>query len=398
MNKLCILVCPLDWGLGHASRCVPVIRAFLEAGCRVVVAASGSGAELIKKEFPTAGDLSPGFIPFPGFTVSYSGSFLFLKMMLQMPGFLFHIFREKRLLRGLVERYSPDLIVSDNRYGLVHGSVPSVLLTHQLRPALPFLLRFLEGPLSYFIRRLVLAFDECWVPDREDYPAAGRLVSGHEKLPAVFFTGWLSRFYPVAGNVTGTGSGYRGDPPFRYRMMFILSGVEPQRSILEKMIIDRLSGTRDEVLIVRGLPDIPFHRETRGAMEIVSYMDSACIREAAMVSELIICRCGYSSVMDLLALNKSAVLVPTPGQTEQEYLGKWLRQTGWFKVMKQRDFDPLLFAGAAPPLTRERGGLEGQFPAGTGKFPGRDDLLKLQVERVLQKLYIMKKDKASPPP
>ena len=169
MKKLCVLVCPMDWGLGHASRCVPVIRALLGAGCHVVVGVSGPGAELIRRELRITGSpektgqncveaqpdrdsssgrhtgsgqtgcesndqLMPGegrakdelcgdrlqIIPFPGFPVSYSPKFLFLRLMLRAPSFMRHISREKREMRGLVERFRPDLIVSDNRYGLVH--------------------------------------------------------------------------------------------------------------------------------------------------------------------------------------------------------------------------------------------------------------------------------------
>ena len=421
MKKLCVLVCPMDWGLGHASRCVPVVRAFLGAGCRVVVGVSGPGAELIREEFgmagspetagqngvagQPAGDSSSGryagsgktvcdgndplmvncgkpgdvtcgdrlqIIPFPGFSVSYSPKFLFLSLMLRAPAFLRHISREKRALKGLVERFRPDLIVSDNRYGLVHPRVTSVIITHQLRPAMPLLLRPLEGLVSAVIRRWVRAFDECWIPDCADDPAAGRLTHGHEKLPAVFFTGWLSRFSPGSGcfpESSGT-RGYfvdkssgRGEPsasvhsyetsgshskvspaaatsaPFRYRVMVILSGPEPHRKMLEDMVTARMSRSPGRALLVRGTPGSFPEREIRGNLEIVSFMDSGGLRKAMGESEILVCRSGYSSVMDLLVLGRRAVLVPTPGQTEQEHLGKWLDSRGWFRVVRQQDFD-----------------------------------------------------------
>jgi hypothetical protein len=386
MKKLCVLVCPMDWGLGHASRCVPVISAFLAAGCRVVVGVSGHGAELIRREFRMAGspetagqnsvagqpdDVTWGdrlqIIPFPGFSVSYSRNFFFPGLLLRVPAFLRHVAREKRVLRRLVESFRPDLIVSDNRYGLVHQGVTSVIITHQLRPSMPLLLRPLEGLVSAVIRRWAGAFDECWIPDYADDPAAGRLTAGHEKLPAAFFTGWLSRFspgsssetyqYTGAGQYDGSGqpgasvnssalrSGGRTRPDaatsalFRYRFMFLLSGPEPHRTILEDMVKAEISGLPERALLVRGLPGSFPEREIRGNLEIVSFIDSGGLQKAIGESEIIVCRGGYSSVMDLLVLGRSAVLIPTPGQTEQEYLGKWLASKGWFRVVRQQDFN-----------------------------------------------------------
>lgn len=337
MGKLTALVCPMDWGLGHASRCVPVIRALKDAGFVVVAATSGPGAALIKSEFGISGSSNDWLrvIPFPGFSVTYTRSFLFLNLLLQVPLFLFHIQKEKKLIRSLAQRYKPDIIISDNRYGLAHGSVKSIIITHQLRPSMPWYLKFAEGALAGVIRRWVRSFDECWIPDCPDDHASGKLTKGWEKLPGVYFIGWLSRFarLDLPGGLTK--NSVRGD--YRFRLMFILSGPEPQRSILEKMVIKQMSYTGIKTLLVRGLPFAPSVSEKRGELEIVPYLDSNALAHAASISELIVCRSGYSSVMDMLAMGKRAVLIPTPGQTEQEYLGRWLAKNGWFTVVKQKD-------------------------------------------------------------
>lgn len=371
MGKICVLVCPLDWGLGHASRCVPVIREFLKADCRVVVAASGPGAALIKREIDLPGSIE--FVPFPGFSVSYSGSLLFLRLMLQVPSFLLHIYREKKFLRQLVSRFSPNLIISDNRYGLVHETVPSVIITHQLRPALPSFLKIFELPLSFVIRRMVRAFDECWIPDYKDCPAAGNLVYGWQKLPAVYFTGWLSRFSCGSSDPKKTAG-----PASRYRVMYLLSGVEPQRSMLEEKIIRSRFPDGQPSLLVRGLPDGTVPAGEERGLEIVPFLDSKAIREAVAESELIVCRSGYSSVTDLLALGRRAVLVPTPGQTEQEYLGRWLAGKGWFDVVRQKDFDVLKLYDAGPSVY---GGSSGPPEPGA-----RLNLLAARVNGILQKI------------
>ncbi len=385
-KKKTVLVCPMDWGLGHASRCIPVIKAFRHEGCHVIVGASGAGADFISSELKTA---APELLPFPGFSVSYSRSFLFARLLLQVPQFLYHVAREKKLLEKIVDKLKPDLIVSDNRYGLVHDSVPSVLITHQIKPSLPFLLKPLEDPLSAVIRKWAMSFDECWIPDFQDFPAAGDLVSGWDRLPRAFFIGWLSRFRPGAGIIHSKSPGHhsaaaqggggqpgedgvfcrpsgRKDNP--YRMIFILSGQEPLRGMLEGKIIEGCLKSGIKALLVRGLPGIPANTEISGNLEIVNFLDSAEMHEAICKSQLVVCRSGYSSVMDMLALGKRAVLIPTPGQTEQEYLGEWLGSRGLFHVVRQKDFDVAAISGTM--------GLAEQDP-GFPVYPaGRDRLME----------------------
>ncbi len=404
MKKLCVLVCPMDWGLGHASRCVPVIKAFLAAGCRVLVGVSGPGGELIRREFGMTGtpvtagqngvagqpDKVPcrdmlQIIPFPGFSVTSYRKYFLQGLLLRVPAFLRHISMEKRILGELVEKYSPDLIVSDNRYGLVHERVTSVIITHQLRPSMPLLLRPLEGLVSAVIRGWTGAFDECWIPDCADDPAAGRLTAGHERLPAAFFTGWLSRFSPEAcrnsgppGNPEPPGTGAYSEK-FRYRFLFLLSGPEPHRTTLEDMVKAGIGGLTEKALLVRGLPGSFPEREIRGNLEIVSFVDSGGLLKAIRESEMIVCRSGYSSVMDLLALGRTAVLVPTPGQTEQEYLGRWLASKGWFRVVRQKDFDMQKL------IARQREGFAGDEAgrAHTGFGGSRAELQKRPIAHKL---------------
>ncbi len=446
MKKLCILVCPMDWGLGHASRCIPVIRAFLAAGCRVVVAASGPGAGLIKREFQQAmpavsnvegssgansgdktaklnygglctDDQEPAsdseekivLVPFPGFSVRYSRKFLFLRLIFQIPSFLYHMSRERKELKKLAGRFSPDLVVSDNRYGLVHPSIPSVIITHQLSPAVPGLPEPFRKLVSRVIRVWVRRFDECWIPDRGDRGAAGSLAAGMEKLPAAFYTGWLSRFSLTGGDCVPDFKGYPGSAAneCRYRVMFILSGPEPHRSDLEEIVTGSLTGFPFKVLLVRGVPGGFPERESRDNIKIVSFMDSVNLQKAVNDSEMIVCRSGYSSVMDLLVMGKDALLVPTPGQPEQEYLGRWLREKGWFRVVSQKDlkkeirslireghrknlpFKAKIFKKVSGPHPAASGitGKGDEAPGACFGIPDAcDDMLKNRVELILKKI------------
>lgn len=396
MEKPVVLVCPMDWGLGHASRCVPVIRAFIRAGCKVVAACSGPGAGLIRREFgithqgsmPPAGkpfdgndstENRPVVIPFPGFPVSYSRRALFFNLVLRMPLFLYHIGRERRMLRSIVERTGADLIVSDNRYGLVHRSVPSVLITHQLRPVMPVLPGVLGGPAGMMVRKMVRAFDECWIPDCPTDTAAGELIRGWEKLPAVHFVGWLSRFSDAAPSRTAEPSGYR--------IMFILSGPEPRRTMLEDLIIDRMKDYPVRLLLVQGLPSGSPEGRQKGSVGVVPFLDSAGMKEAVMKSDMVVCRSGYSTVMDMLVLGKRAVLIPTPGQTEQEYLGRWLSEKGWFRVVSEKDFDPDILTQLYNDMSLAGDRRAGKDNGFARACPGENDMLGERVEVIVKKLH-----------
>ncbi len=362
----------MDWGLGHAARCIPVIKAFRNAGCRVVVASSGPGAELIGRE-PGMGAIE--IVPFPGFSVSYSRYWLLPHLFLQLPSFLYHIEREKKMLKILAGRLGPDLIISDNRYGLFHDSIPSILITHQLRPQLPAFFKPLENSLSAVIKKWAGNFNECWIPDFPGAPASGELVEGWNRLPLVRFTGWLSRFGSdrpgFRRNMNSCRDGERADcqgsdtsggKRYRYRILFILSGPEPQRSILEKKITCQCLSACVRAMIVRGVPSDPVKKRSVKNLDVVSFLDSKALYEAICNSRLVICRSGYSSVMDLLVLGKRAVLVPTPGQTEQLYLARWLDDKGWFKMITQKDFniDMVLAMEALPGTDLPKPGYFGK--------------------------------------
>jgi UDP:flavonoid glycosyltransferase YjiC (YdhE family) len=342
MTEKRVLVCPMDWGLGHASRSIPVINAFRNAGCRVIIAASGPAADLIRKE--TGGG---EVIPFPGLTITYSRFWLSGGLLMQGPAFLHGISREKKMLRSMVEKTDPHLIVSDNRYGLVHDRVPSVLITHQLKPALPVSLKLLEKSVSGIIRKWVLSFQECWIPDYPENSAAGELISGWEGLPGARFTGWLSRLSPGPG---GSGFPEEASEP-ENDVLFLLSGPEPHRTILEKKIIGGCISSGIKALIARGLPGESPGRQTHGNTEVIPFLATGDLMRAIGKSRLVVCRSGYSSVMDLLVAGKNAMLIPTPGQPEQEYLGKWLGKRGWFRIMDQKNFDIGIIMRSTKPET-----------------------------------------------
>lgn len=325
-----ILVAPMDWGLGHATRCIPLIRYLLARGCAVWLAGEGRIEVLLRTEFP---DLP--FLPLPGYNIEYGRSRwdLLGKMALQIPKILDRIHKENDWLAGAVAEHRFDAVLSDNRYGLYHEDVYSVFMTHQLLIKAPFG-SFGESVMQRFNYDFIEQFDECWVPDVAGESSLAGVLSHPPNLPAVptTYIGPLSRFRRSREGV---------EPR---HLLVVLSGPEPQRTILEERLLEQLKDYSGPILLVRGLPGGEEETIETENLTITNHLDSAALQKAMDEAVLVISRCGYSTVMDLAALGKKSILIPTPGQTEQEYLSTHLMEQGLALCAAQDEFQllPLL--------------------------------------------------------
>ena len=316
-KPLHILISPLDWGLGHASRCIPLIRHLIILGHRVTIAGSGRSLKMLQIEFPDLKSIEiPGFSP----TYSRSGSTL-LHLFLLIPAFLKSIVSEHRALCKILNTERIDIVISDNRYGMRLKSVKSILITHQVMIKTPLWMRFAEYPLYRFSRLLISRFDECWIPDDAQKPGLSGDLSHKYKLPGnARFIGPLSRF--ENWNLPCEQS------PSDRKIIAIISGPEPQRSIFEELLTKQLREMDVPALIVGGKPELTSTGNSGSKPEILPYMATITLGKAILSAPLVICRPGYTSVMDLQALGAKALFVPTPGQTEQEYLAGLYNQLG----------------------------------------------------------------------
>jgi uncharacterized protein (TIGR00661 family) len=318
-----ILIAPLDWGLGHATRCLVIIRALQKFNCDITVAASGKIMTLIQNEFP---DLY--FLDLPGYNISYSKSkrTLPFKILLQIPKILKIIRFEKKWLNQIIETKNFDAVISDNRFGFYTNQVVSVFITHQLQIKTNFgITDALSRYLNYqFINR----FSECWIPDFANGLSISGKLSHPEILPAipVKYLGPISRF--TIGDRNNL---------VKFKYMAIISGPEPQRSVFEKKIIEVASKTNDEFLVIRGLPDEKENTFQLPNCKAFNHLNTNEMKEAIVSSEFIISRCGYTTVMEILSLQKKSILIPTPGQTEQEYLAEHLLKQNWCYTFDQKD-------------------------------------------------------------
>ena len=325
-----VLICPLEWGIGHATRCVPVIREFLAQDFEVVIAADNLPLRFLQEAFP---ELQT--IRFSGYPVRYSsGKGMVRKMLLSIPRIVNGIRKEHRELKRIIKEYGIDLVVSDNRFGLWTDQVPCIYLTHQVMIKAPGNMKWAEPVLYWIHRWIIRRYDQCWIPDLPGKPNLSGDLSHRMPLPEnCSYIGPLSRFQHMDTEAAGN---HNRQKHFSY--LFMLSGPEPQRSLLEEKILKELATHPAESVILRGLPgnaDIP---AVPSCVKIFNHLRDEQIVKYLKEAEMVISRPGYSTVMDMVALNRKAHFIPTPGQTEQEYLAGYLNDCGYFGFTRQDEF------------------------------------------------------------
>lgn len=316
-----ILVAPLDWGLGHAARCVPIVQALLERGAVPVLGAGAGPLALLREEFP-----SLAYVRIPGVQVRYAkGKSQLWSMARQFPAMVYSVRTEKALFDRLRQQLRLDAVISDQRFGIRSAELPSVLITHQVFPFTPFA----QGALRHLNLRHIARFDRCWVMDEAASPGlAGELSHGPSLPSNARYIGPISRFAP---------EGASSQVP-RHRIVAVISGPEPQRTLLEGILLDQLQHIEGRHLLVQGLPAQPVDRQ-KGNVRVMSHLAGEALRHALFGADLIVSRSGYTTLMDLAAIGRSALIIPTPGQQEQEYLGRLHLRSGRFLVQQQQDID-----------------------------------------------------------
>jgi uncharacterized protein (TIGR00661 family) len=311
----------LDWGLGHATRSVPIIKELQRQNFDVIIGGSGASLELLKSEFATL-----HFCDLPAYNPQYASDKSMVTVMLkQLPKFYSIIKQEHKVTKKIITEQNIDVVISDNRYGCWSNTVPSILITHQSNVQMPQRFGWMSPVVRSVLKKLLAKFSECWVPDYENGVISGKL-SDFSRLKGinVKFIGPVSRF----GNFSSS--------PDKYDLLAIFSGPEPQRSIFEEIVMRELKNSDRSFFAVRGLP---FNGQTYKEKNVINFANMQLLEQLIGSSKVVIARSGYSTVMDLIALNKKAILIPTPGQTEQEYLAKVLHERAWFYSTPQDKFN-----------------------------------------------------------
>ena len=360
MKQPTVLVCPLDWGLGHATRCIPVIRQLNESGARIILGSDGPQLNLLRSEFPHL-----EHIIMPGYKVKLSRIIpLSLRMVLDAPRLLLKIKKEHKVLKQLIQKHNIDIVISDNRYGLWNRAIHSVIITHQLNIIPPGWLRPFERLLHRHTHQFIERFSECWIPDAAgEVNLSGKLSHGRNLPRNARFIGLLSRF---DREKTETES------KSQYKIVAIVSGPEPQRSRFEESLLAQLPLNNLPCLLIRGLPGNTSINKQNELLDIADHLTADQLEHILHSKPLVICRAGYSTLMDIAITGNKAILVPTPGQTEQEYLAKKLSDEGIFFATSQHNLD-LEYA------------CEKAIAANTLPSPGNVDSYKSAISDLIQR-------------
>lgn len=319
-----ILICPLNWGLGHASRMIPIIDYCISAKKNIIIAGNGNSLSLLANRFPS---IITEHIPAP--TLNYNkrraiGINLYFNFFM----LIINLFKEKRYVKKIVHKYNIDTIISDNRPGIYLPKLKSIYITHQINVYNSEKKGIISTMLTKLHRKIIKRYDYCFVPDFGNNSIAGRLSENTTGLNLVYI-GPLSRFSILTPN-------YLENIP-KYGIVCIVSGPEPQRMIFEELLIFKFKEGNENAIILQGLPAQENNSRQIGNVSLINHCSDSEFYSYLNSAKIIICRSGYSSIMDLITLGKTAVLIPTPGQPEQEYLGKHLANFG-FTCVKQKDF------------------------------------------------------------
>jgi hypothetical protein len=305
-----------------------LVRRYRDRGWRVLLASAGAAGRLLRAEFPAL-----PYYELPAYAVRYPGRNMYLNIARQLPQLLGAAYREYHWLQRFCRREELDLIVSDSRFGLRHPAIPSVFLTHQTEPILhPAAARLVLPVYRAGLRR----FSAVWVPDHRGPDRLSGRLSDPTHYRHVRYIGPLSRFSAYAERA----------PAPAWDSVTLLSGPEPQRTRLEAELLPQLQTAAGRHLLIRGVPGgaaLPVPAGSSLRVLPACYGDSLAAVLAA--ARLVICRSGYSTLLDLRALRKPALLIPTPGQTEQEYLARRAAGQGWAVVQEQGQ---VLLSGVLP--------------------------------------------------
>lgn len=325
MNKQKICIAPLDWGLGHATRCIRLAKSLMQLDYQIYIASEGYHEVILREALPGA-----TFLPLAGYRIQYSkdGKLFLLKMIAQIPKILFSIYNERIWLRKMQQQFQFDIIISDNRFGFHHKKIPSVFITHQLN--IQTGLEFTNTIARWLQYRYIQKFSSLWIPDIEgNYNYAG-ILSNPTVKPSIptWYLGALSRLSPSIEKTTYEPIQFLG----------IVSGPEPQRTLFENALWMQGNASEMKFAVVAGRPSGNNEPIISNNGKLYPHTNGAQLSALIESAEYILFRGGYTSLMELIPFQKKLIIIPTPGQTEQEYLATWWETNGWAISFSQENF------------------------------------------------------------
>jgi len=341
MKRPSICISPIDWGLGHATRCITLIKAFEKLGYQVYIATEGYHEVILREALPNA-----HFLHLRGYRIRYAkwGFILPIVLLFQVPKIIYSIIYENNWLKKAQVQYKFDLIVSDNRFGFYHKQVPSVFITHQLNLQMHF--SWATSAFQKLQYNWLKKFKAAWIADIEGANNLSGILANPKHKPSIplWYMGCLSRLIDESNHTASlSATVHTASSNIHNQTVFlgIVSGPEPQRTLLENLLWKAGNKLNIPFVVIAGTPskDQPnkLIEENKNATLYAHLAAPALVREIKR-AEYIICRGGYTTLMELIPFEKKLIFIPTPGQTEQMYLGKLWQQKNWAVCYAQENF------------------------------------------------------------
>lgn len=314
--------------MGHTTRCLPLIQCLLDLGCIPVFAGNDAQKEIATSRFPSIETTTLN-----GYRVGYSRiAWWFMpRLLMQVPKVWLRIVQEHQWLKQAATALRLDGVISDNRYGLYHSNLPCVIMTHQLR-ILSGLGSFWDDSVQQVNYRLLNRFDQTWVVDVAQAPGLSGDLAHPAKLPtSATYIGLLSHLLSPTLE--------RRSKPTGDAILILLSGPEPQRTLLHDRLWEQLKTINRPVFFVAGNRDAKLVGPIPPHVQFFPQVDSRLLNTLLDQTSTVVCRSGYSTLMDLTLWDKEVILIPTPGQTEQAYLADLHASVGKHRHAHQEKID-----------------------------------------------------------
>lgn len=337
MKQKAVCISPIDWGLGHATRCITLIRALESLDYKIFIASEGKHETILKEAIPSA-----TFLSLRGYRIRYSKkrALLIPVILLQLPKIIYAIANEYFWLKKIAKQYDFDLIISDNRFGFFHKNITSVFITHQLELQTPFAWSTrLNQIITY---QFLNNYAACWVADMQPPNNLSGVLANPGKLPGtpLWYMNCLSRLLHEIKNEKSQHvvNESNGD---KIKFLGIVSGPEPQRTLLENILWQQGNELNFPFVIVAGVPEKKLYQKTTAKGTLYNHLTESELAKQINNAEYIICRGGYTTLLELIPFKKKLILIPTPGQTEQEYLAQYWQEKQWAISFSQAQFNLL---------------------------------------------------------
>lgn len=313
-----IFYCVLNWGIGHATRSIPIIKHYLALGNKIILFSDGEAENVLKKSFP---ELTIHTLP--SYKIKYAAHrFLFLLIALQSLTRFWVIWKENRRLKRYAVEYQPSIVISDNRYGGYLSNTKNFLITHQLKLVTN---NWLENISQSFIDNLIKPFDQLWIPDIEGVNLSGEMIHASVQKSKR----WIG--FPSIKMVDN-------DEKYKSDILILLSGPEPRRSELEQEYLKIIPHLNKKICFIAGNFSQSYKEYQTNNLQFYSYLPYEQTLNYIRQANVVVCRSGYSTLIDLYILQKQNIIcIPTAGQPEQEYLAKYWADKGWIKSMEEKE-------------------------------------------------------------